>query len=244
MSRAQATASSTVTVRSAARRRGADRPEDHPIGTGRDRGTGWAGPRPSHHHLCSRAFPVPPVRSRASSCASSSPVSSKSKIRPFSAILSRWVDLDSTGTPRCTHQRSSTWAGVRPTRAAIAPTAGSDRRRPGAQRAVGLKDHAVTLAGIQQRPAERGGIEVHLVDRWHHGGDRRHAVQLSLAEIRDADRAGVSEFTGPLHPRPRPRRPASGPVHHVQVDVVDAEPLEAPLSFRNRILAAGPGTWW
>jgi hypothetical protein len=31
------------------------------------------------------------VRSRASSCESSSPVSSKSKIRPFSAILSRWV---------------------------------------------------------------------------------------------------------------------------------------------------------
>jgi hypothetical protein len=61
------------------------------MGTDRDRGAGWAGFRASHHHLRSRAFPVPPVRSRASSCESSSPVSSKSKIRPFSAILSRWV---------------------------------------------------------------------------------------------------------------------------------------------------------
>jgi hypothetical protein len=61
------------------------------MGTDRDRGAGWAGFPASYHHLCSRAFPVPPVRSRASSCESSSPVSSKSKIRPFSAILSRWV---------------------------------------------------------------------------------------------------------------------------------------------------------
>jgi hypothetical protein len=28
-------------------------------------------------------------------------------------------------------------------------------------------------------------------------------------------------------------------VHHVQVDVVDADPLEAAFSLRNRILAAG-----
>jgi hypothetical protein len=41
----------------------------------------------------------------------------------------------------------------------------------------------VTLAGVEQRPAEREGIEVHLVDHRHHGGDRRHTLQLSLPEF-------------------------------------------------------------
>jgi hypothetical protein len=129
--------------------------------------------RVPHHHVRSRAFPV---RSRASGCASSSPVSSKSEIRVFSAILSRWVDLESAETPRCMHQRSSTWAGGRLAWAAMAPTTGS------------------------QRAAEREGIEVHLVDRRRHDRGRRHSVQLSGTESRDADRAGVSELTGAFRP--------------------------------------------
>ncbi len=54
----------------------------------------------------------------------------KLKMSAFSAIRSRWVDLGMTGTPCWTHQRSSTWAGVRPTRSAIAVTVGSLRCLP------------------------------------------------------------------------------------------------------------------
>jgi phenylpyruvate tautomerase PptA (4-oxalocrotonate tautomerase family) len=48
----------------------------------------------------------------------SSSGSRKSKTWAFSAMRARWVDFGMTGTLRSMHQRSSTWAGVRPWRCA------------------------------------------------------------------------------------------------------------------------------
>src|SRR5207244_10827599 len=53
--------------------------------------------------------------------------------------------------------------------------------------------------------------------------------------VGDADRAGMAELTGPLHPGPGPGRTTLRPVNQVQVDVVEAEAFEAALELRSRI---------
>ncbi len=103
-------------------------------GTGRSgrRGDGVAhrAPRRAHHHLCSRARSVRPVRSSASSSATSSGDNPKSKISEFSSIRSRCVDFGITTSSCSRHQRSSTCAGVRPRRSAIRVTLSLRRWRP------------------------------------------------------------------------------------------------------------------
>ena len=63
--------------------------------------------------------------------------SSKSKIRKFSSIRFGVVDFGKTMSPRCTCQRSTTWAGVRPTCSAMSTIVGSSSTLPWA-----IGDHA------------------------------------------------------------------------------------------------------
>src|SRR5271166_6702215 len=89
------------------------------------------------------------------------------------------------------------------------------------------------LASVLER------AELDLVEgRWDRGG-RDHLVQLADIEVGDADRARVAELASPLHARPGPERTALGPVDDVEVDVVEAEPPQAPLSLGGRIRARG-----
>src|SRR5262249_52733728 len=67
---------------------------------------------------------------------------------------------------------------------------------------------------------------------------RHNLLQLTYAKVRDADRAGVAQFTSSLHSRPGSRRTTLGPVDEVQIDVVDAEPPEAALHLRGRVPAS------
>src|SRR5262249_30292258 len=110
---------------------------------------------------------------------------------------------------------------------------------PGAERAVGLEHDLALLAGLEQRAAVLERAELHLVDVRLDVGDAEQLVELGDAEVRAADRARVAALARPLHPVPRPRRPALGPVDDVEVDVVDAEPLEAALRLGLRVLAGG-----
>src|SRR5262249_35566526 len=71
-----------------------------------------------------------------------------------------------------------------------------------------------------------------------HSRHRHELLQLANAEVGDADRARVAEFTSPLHPRPRSSCTTLGPMDEVQVDVVDTESPEAALSLRSRVLAS------
>src|SRR4029077_1283510 len=64
-------------------------------------------------------------------------------------------------------------------------------------------------------------------------------VDLGHAVVRHADRARVPRRLRALHAVPRPGRPARRPVDDVEVDLVDAEALEAVLRLGLRVLAAG-----
>ena len=136
------------------------------------------------------------------------------------------------------HQRRSTWAGVRPSRSAMRPTTSVVEVAAGAERAVGLDRHAAHLTDVEQRAAVLERAELDLVDGRRRVGHLEHGVDLGDAEVGDADRAGVPRFAGALHPVPGPRRPALRPVDDVEVDGVDAEPLEAALHLGDGILAA------
>ena len=52
-----------------------------------------------------------------------------------------------------------------------------------------------------------------------------------MSKFRDTDGAGVAELVGPLHARPRPGCAALGPMHEVEVDVVDTQAFQAPFGF-------------
>src|SRR5262245_42086639 len=68
---------------------------------------------------------------------------------------------------------------------------------------------------------------------------RHHLIEVADTVVGDADRARVSELVRSLHTRPGPGRTALGPVDDVQVDVVDAEPPQAPFSFVGGVLVCG-----
>src|SRR3954454_15324980 len=108
----------------------------------------------------------------------------------------------------------------------------------GAERAVSLERDAALVARLEQLAAELVRAELHLVDDGRDRGDGEHLVELLDAEVRHADRAREPAFLRLLHPGPRPGRAALRPVDDVEVDVVEAEPLEASLRLRDRIVAA------
>ena len=191
----------------------------------------------------SRAAAVPPVWSSASSAATSSSESVKSKTCAFSSMRSRCVDFGSTIRLRSSAQRISTCAGVRPSRSAIAPTAG---RRGGGRCRAGCRPPARSRAPRPppQAPPELERAELDLVDDRVDVGDRQQLVELARAEVRDADRARVARRLRALHAVPRPRRPALRPVDDVEVDVVDAEPLERALRLGLRVVLGRDRTWW
>ena len=97
---------------------------------------------------------------------------------------------------------------------------------------------AAFLVGIEERSAVLERAELHLVEYGSDVGRRHHLVQLRDAEVGDADGARRAELVRPLHARPCPRRAAAWPVDDVKVEVVDAEPLEAPFRLSGGVLAA------
>src|SRR5947199_7113332 len=110
----------------------------------------------------------------------------------------------------------------------------------GAERAVRLEHDPVLLARFEERPAVGVRVEVDLV---HDRRDRRlpqERAEILHIEVGHPDRARIAELARSLHARPRPRRASLGPVDDVQVDVLEAEPVEAPFRLRRRVAAA---TW-
>ena len=142
-----------------------------------------------------------------------------------------------TTRSRCTHQRSSTCAGVRPTRSAIAATCSVRQVAAGAERAIGLERDVALLARLEQLPPVLERAELHLVRQ--PAGVSATAISSSSSahvEVRDADRARIAALVRTLHPGPGPGRAALRPVDDVEVDLVDAEPLQAPLRLGLRVL--------
>src|SRR5207302_7508618 len=64
-------------------------------------------------------------------------------------------------------------------------------------------------------------------------------LELVDLEVAYPDRSREAALVRSLHARPRPRRAALGPVDQVEVDLLHAEALEAPLRLRRRVLRAG-----
>src|SRR5262249_28663044 len=106
---------------------------------------------------------------------------------------------------------------------------------PRAERAVRLEHDAAFLAGIEQPSTELERAELHLIDRGRDGAVRDHLFNLARTEVRHSDRARVTQLAGPLHSRPRPRRSASRPVDDVEVDVIEAEAMQAALHLSGGI---------
>src|SRR5713101_3139430 len=82
--------------------------------------------------------------------------------------------------------------------------------------------------------------ELHLIHRRRNCGRGYHLVQLSKVKVRHPYGACVSLLVRSLHSSPGPGWTTLRPVNQVEVDEVDAEPLETPLSLDNRVLGAGP----
>src|SRR5262245_32634954 len=107
------------------------------------------------------------------------------------------------------------------------------------QRAVRLQRDPVPTAFVEESNAELVRAELHLIhDRRHRCGSE-HLPQLVDTEVRDPDRPRVSRLSRPFHPGPRPGRATLRPVDDVEVDVVDTEPLQAPLDLREGVLPRG-----
>jgi beta-fructofuranosidase len=91
----------------------------------------WTQPRPGQiMSNLSGSGPVRSLRFNALIASTSSPGSSKSKMSMFSLMRSGVTELGKTMSPRSICQRSTTWAGVLPTRRAIASIVGSSRQLP------------------------------------------------------------------------------------------------------------------
>src|SRR5450631_2273293 len=109
----------------------------------------------------------------------------------------------------------------------------------GPERTVRLDGDVGPPAGLEQRPSVLKWAELHLVDRGRAGGSGEQSLQFAHVEVGDTDRTGIAELAGPLHTRPGPGRTASGPVDEVQVQVVEAEALEALFRLGGGILSGG-----
>ena len=131
-------------------------------------------------------------------------------------------------SPRWMCQRRVTWAGVRPTSAAIFVITSSSSTAPWA-----IGDHASVrmprcLVGGARGLVAEVGVHLDLVDRRHHVGLRGQPREVGRLEVGDADRAG------PTVRLVLDERPPGGdevtvvlrrqrPVDQEQVDVVEAE---------------------
>jgi hypothetical protein len=113
------------------------------------------------------------------------------------------------------------------------------QKAAGAEWAVRVEHDVVLLACVEERLAIGVRVELHLVYRGRDVRSREHLRQLGRIEVGDADRSRIAALSSLLHPRPRPRRPALRPMDDVQIDVVDAEELQAPLDRRDRIPVPG-----
>ena len=80
---------------------------------------------------------------------------------------------------------------------------------------------------LREVPRDSRRVELDLVDDRRHGRVGNDLIELVWVEVRHADRSGVAALASGLHPGPGPGRPTFRPVNDVQVDVVDAEPLDA-----------------
>ena len=147
--------------------------------------------------------------------------SSKSKMAKFSAIRSGRLDLGNTMSPRWTCQRSTTWAGVRPMRAAICVTTGSVEDPAAGDRRPGLDGDAEVLAELPQRVLHQVRVHLDLVDRGDDLALVEQAAQVMLMEVRHPDGAHPA---GREHLRHGP--PGVDEVAHLRQRPVDQEQVQ------------------
>ena len=175
-------------------------------------------------------------------------LSSKSKMSRFSAIRPGFADFGIATRPSWTCQRSTTWVADLPYFSPIPTTTGSERRSsPGAaDRAPRLGDDAVLGVEGAARVAGAVRAELDLVHVRRHPGLLDHLAQVGRLEVGDADgldRPLVQQRGQPAHRVDEPVLVRVGPVHHQQVDVVDAEPLadwpRTPAGRRRRCATPG-----
>ena len=170
---ARRTSSAVAEASASARDRVADRlARRHAGADGRDRGptagtcvTTTGAPEPGQCHRSDRARRARPCPGRTAT---------KSKIPPFSSMRARWVDLVMAVTSCCKHQRSSTWAGARPTRSATRLTVPFGKMPAGPERTVRFDGDVGPPAGLEQRSSVLERTELHLVDRGRAGGSGEH----------------------------------------------------------------------
>src|SRR3984885_1057846 len=110
---------------------------------------------------------------------------------------------------------------------------------PGAERAIGLGGQVAAPVLLHQVLAIAEWVEVDLVGNGWRGGGGKDLLELVHVEIRHAYRARISEALRPLHARPGPGWSTLGPVHQVEVHVLEPQALETRLYLSDRIL----GTW-
>src|SRR2546430_3243514 len=107
------------------------------------------------------------------------------------------------------------------------------------QGAVGLERDPVLTTCVQELLAVLVRAELHLVHAGRHARAGQQRFDLGDAVVGDADRPRVAELTCSLHSGPRPARAALGPVDDVEVEVVDAELLEAARGLLDRVSVPG-----
>lgn len=137
-------------------------------------------------------------------------------------IRSRWIDLEMTGRPCCRRQRSSTCAGVRPTRCAMLVTVLIGEVSAGPQGAVGLQRDALPPTRVSSARRYCSGLNC----TWLTVGRIVPAAitpssSLALKLETPTDRAYLSSRARSI---PGHANPALQPVDHVQVDLAEAEP--------------------
>ena len=160
------------------------------------------------------------------------------------------TDFGITTRPCCRCQRSTTCAGVRCTRSAIATITGSAQHRALSQRAPRFGGDAVRRVERLHVPLLQGRVQFDLIDGGHGAAEVEDALQLVGQEVRDADGPhpplGVERFERPpgvevaIACRCRP-------VDQKQVDRVEAELRQARLEAGQGAVVA-PGrcstAWW
>ena len=104
--------------------------------------------------------------------------------------------------------------------------------RSEAERAPGLDRDRVSLGERPRVVSRHQRVELDLVDVGHDAGLRDQALEVRFLEVRGADRADAAVLEQLDQPPPGVDvaiLPRHRPVDQEQVDVVDAEPFDAPL---------------
>ena len=186
-----------------------------------------------------------PMRSPASRraiAAISSSLSSKSKTSTFSRIRSGVTDFGITTLPSCRCQRRIVWAGVLPWWAAIVAIVVVVEQRALGERAPGLGgDRRARRARRAARPAAAAGAA-------RSGSPSAAARPRRFSRSRSSTRKLETPIERDAALLPDPFEGAPGvevavlarhrPVDQVEVDVVEAEPLEALLEGAQRRVVA------